>query len=73
VAKELEATELIGEYRPTSKNAVVKDLYPRLGFQPLREDSGATLWQLASADRILAVPAWFEIEFVATGLVSTAR
>ena len=32
--------ELIGEYRPTSKNAMVADLYPRLGFATLKGQVG---------------------------------
>ena len=30
-------TRLIGDYLPTDKNAMVRDLYPRLGFRPLGE------------------------------------
>ena len=31
-ARQLGATQLIGEYMPTKKNAMVKDHYPKLGF-----------------------------------------
>ena len=34
-AQENGITRMVGDYLPTSKNAVVKDLFPSLGFQPL--------------------------------------
>jgi FkbH-like protein len=34
---------LIGEYRPTAKNGVVADLYPRYGFTPIGDDGA--LWE----------------------------
>ena len=34
-AKSLGYQRLLGHYIPTKKNALVKDLYPRLGFQPI--------------------------------------
>ncbi len=37
---------LVGEYIPTAKNGMVKDHYPRLGFSPLPDDSGRTLFEL---------------------------
>ena len=33
--------ELRGAYRPTAKNGMVRDLYPKLGFRPLDPQSGA--------------------------------
>lgn len=40
----LGARRIIGEYRPTKKNAMVRDHYAKLGFQPLRaEPDGASL------------------------------
>ena len=47
-AARLGATRLTGEYRPTEKNAMVQDHYPRLGFTPLGEPGpdGATRWTL---------------------------
>ncbi len=41
LARRRGVTRLVGEYRPTAKNAVVADLYARLGFT--RAD-GAALW-----------------------------
>jgi len=34
-AQALGARRLIGEYRPTKKNGMVREHYPRLGFTPL--------------------------------------
>jgi FkbH-like protein len=46
-ARRLGARALVGEYRPTAKNAMVSDLYPRLGFQPYgREEDGTVRWIL---------------------------
>lgn len=40
-------TELIGVYKPTAKNGMVKELYPRLGFAPCAEaDEPDTAWFL---------------------------
>ena len=44
------ATELLGTYIPTSRNIIVKDFYPSLGFSPAESDSdaasGTTFWRL---------------------------
>jgi FkbH-like protein len=38
---------LIGEYRPTAKNGIVRDHYRKLGFELLEEDrSGGSRWRL---------------------------
>jgi FkbH-like protein len=36
--RRLGVRRIIGEYYPTAKNSMVKDLYPKLGFAPLGED-----------------------------------
>lgn len=43
--------QIVGEYRPTKKNNIVQDLYPRLGFTRLEEmkssdDDAAEFWRL---------------------------
>lgn len=43
MARERGGATLLGEYRPTARNAVVADLYARLGFQPVPGE--ASLWQ----------------------------
>ena len=43
----LGAETLVGLYRPTEKNGMVREMYRSLGFELLAEDqSGATQWQL---------------------------
>ncbi|RPH58346.1 MAG: hypothetical protein EHM89_12555 [Acidobacteria bacterium] len=45
-AARLGATALIGEYRPTAKNRMVRDHYAKLGFALVSEASdGTTLWR----------------------------
>ncbi|MDR2044040.1 MAG: HAD-IIIC family phosphatase [Clostridium sp.] len=39
--REWNCRRLIGEYLPTKKNGMVKDLYPRLGFRPLSRQERA--------------------------------
>ena len=46
-ARRLGASRLIGEYRPTAKNGMVRDHYQRLGFAPAgQSEDGGTLWSL---------------------------
>ena len=45
-AARLGATRLVGEYRPTEKNAMVQDHYPRLGFTPLGDADDTARWAL---------------------------
>lgn len=40
---------LIGRYRPTPRNRMVKELYPGLGFAPLEERDEETAWELPLA------------------------
>lgn len=38
---------IVGEYRPTDRNALVEQLYPELGFSdPSREEDGSVRWTL---------------------------
>jgi FkbH-like protein len=39
IARAWGATTVAGQYRPTAKNAMVKDFYPRFGFQPVDADA----------------------------------
>ena len=50
-ARRLGATRLIGEYRPTAKNGMVRQHYPALGFRPLGAPDAAT-WELSLADHL---------------------
>ena len=50
-AQEAGVERILGRYIPTRKNALVQDLYLRMGFQPLGDDArpgtteGETLWE----------------------------
>lgn len=47
IADEKEVKQIIGVYKPTNKNALVKNLYGRLGFEKIDEnDEGTVIWQL---------------------------
>jgi FkbH-like protein len=47
-ARELGLRSIVGEYRPTSKNGIVKDMYERLGFSLIGQDkAGISRWALA--------------------------
>ena len=50
-ARERGACRLIGEYRPTPRNGMVRDLYRRLGFNFIGEAAdGCVTWSLELAD-----------------------
>lgn len=44
-ARKNECKKIIGEYLPTAKNAMVKELYPNLGFEPI-EGAKSEQWAL---------------------------
>lgn len=46
-AQAMGCTRLTGEFRPTAKNSMVRDLYARLGFTQTSETEGTTQWELA--------------------------
>jgi FkbH-like protein len=45
-ARHLAVTRIVGSYIPTDRNALVKSLYPDLGFSTVGEQEGATTWCL---------------------------
>ncbi len=45
-ARRLGAVALVGTYRPTAKNAMVKDHYLRLGFEQTGNVDGETTWRM---------------------------
>ncbi len=66
-AKRLGAARLIGEFRPTGKNGMVKEHYRKLGFTQLDgQEGGATRWALALGGY---VPAPTFIRIVSTNTV----
>ncbi|MBE0530716.1 MAG: HAD family hydrolase [Rhodospirillales bacterium] len=56
--RERGAERLVGKYRPTAKNGMVRELFPRLGFEPQSRDhkSGETSWVLPLAGAVNAAP-----------------
>lgn len=56
--RESGAGRLVGRYRPTAKNGMVRELFPRLGFGSRSRDqkSGETSWVLPLAGAVSAAP-----------------
>ena len=50
-ARALGAERLIGTYRPTAKNGMVRDHYRKLGFAPAGNDGDTTRWELTLRDQ----------------------
>ena len=51
LAADYSSKRLIGEYIPTAKNAPVKDLYDRLGFELVSNDNGHKTYELKDYQR----------------------
>jgi FkbH-like protein len=51
-AREQRIRRLVGIYRPTAKNGMVKDHYRKLGFTLAQENADATTWTLVLADHV---------------------
>ena len=62
-ARAIGATTLVGHYRPTAKNEMVRDHYARLGFASRDEVEGASTWTLDLDD---FVPTEVTIEIIAS-------
>jgi len=56
-ARALGARRLIGEYVPTAKNALVRELYPRLGFAEIGRNGASVLYALPLDDACAAAGA----------------
>jgi len=52
------ATKLIGLYAPTEKNAPVKDVYPRLNFNPAGQAEGCFRYELDLEKGSVPAPEW---------------
>lgn len=59
-ARALGAHRLIGEYRPTAKNALVRELYPQLGFTEIGRNGDGVLYALPLDERSAAA----NVEFI---------
>jgi FkbH-like protein len=56
-AEEAGIVRLVGVYRPSEKNGIVRDHYRKLGFTPLVEQAdGTTTWLMPAATEIDPVP-----------------
>jgi FkbH-like protein len=56
-ARETGIDKLVGIYRPSDKNAMVRDHYEKLGFSKLAvEPDGTTLWTMPSATAVEPAP-----------------
>jgi FkbH-like protein len=56
-AREANVETLIGTYRPSDRNALVREHYQKLGFAKVEERAdGATVWTTPTASEIAAVP-----------------
>jgi FkbH-like protein len=55
VARERKAKRLIGTYIPTKKNALVRDLYAKLRYSMIHNESGTTRWaaDVGSAEKFV--------------------
>jgi len=51
-------TKLVGEYLPTAKNGLVRDLYPSLGFSRMSEGG----YELDIGKAGIPLPDWFKVE-----------
>ena len=66
VAKDLKrenVNSLLGIYRPTESNVLVKDLYKNSGFTKIRSADGQTddsesLWEIYLNENDLKIPEW---------------
>jgi FkbH-like protein len=47
---------LVGVYRPTERNGMVRDHYAKLGFALLQENDGETRWELPTSVEVAIVP-----------------
>ena len=49
--------QIVGTYRPTERNAMVRDHYAKLGFEPIGEEAdGTTHWRLSTTTEIEGGP-----------------
>ena len=60
-ARRAGATHLEGEYLPTAKNDVVRDLFRDHGFTLVSEDEQRALWRLDLANRAIEVPSYLTV------------
>ena len=59
-ARRIGARRLIGEYRPTKKNGMVKDHYTNLGFVPRSRDEEGNCFSFLDISAFSAIPTYVE-------------
>jgi FkbH-like protein len=59
-AKARGAGRVLGEYRPSAKNGMVRDLYPRLGFKQIAESDTRSLYELSLAGELPSLAHFIE-------------
>jgi FkbH-like protein len=57
------ATQLVGWYLPTRKNAPAKDFYRDRGFDCIQQDGESELWSKDLLDETIEFPAWIEVDY----------
>jgi FkbH-like protein len=63
ILREKGIRKVIGEYIPTKKNSLVKDIYQKFGFNPLKnEKDNSDLWMLDLTKEALKGNQWIKIE-----------
>ena len=62
-ARQAGVERLIGRYRPSPKNGMVRDLFPRLGFKPVAGAAGGdeTVWEFILTEETVAMPEYFSL------------
>lgn len=60
-AKKIGIKALVGEFRPTKKNAPAKDIFIQHGFKKVEESKNCKRWKLELADTNLKVPEFFQV------------
>ena len=65
--RERGGTWLIGEYRPSLRNAVAAELYAKLGFQPAGQSNESAFWELDLSGSGIRAPAWIEVQCAPEG------
>lgn len=73
-ADALGCTRIVGTYKPTAKNGMVRDHYQRLGFEPLDAAGDATTWVLSLRGYVpRAIPMTIKEGTTWTASISTAN
>ncbi len=65
VLRKKDITKVIGEYIPTKKNIIVKDMYNNFKFKLIKEeDDSSTIWELDLNKEILEGSSWLNLRLI---------